>query len=458
MIKRLYIALSALMILFLCKTLLLDGASIRINAYNPRLVTAENNYIRGSIYDATGRTLAYTEVADDGTKTRVYPYKEIYAHVTGYSLRTKTCLELALNEKLLSSDHIADQLKFLFGGSPIQGNSAVLTIDGDLQEKAYALMNGHRGAVIVSEPKTGKILTLVSTPSFDPNTVSEDWDALVEREDSPLYSRAMQGQYPPGSTFKIITSLAAYRSGNLRDFMYECNGTTPLGETMLPCYGQTAHGLQKIDDAFANSCNTYFANLGLKVGGDAIRKSAESLYLNQRVDFILPQSVSKVVVTDEDGVQMVGETAIGQGKNEITPFSMNLIAQIVANEGMLYKPYILDHMISAKEETVEKTLPSLYNAKVLSQEEALFLKDLMAGVVERGTAYSLSSLPCKVYGKTGTAQVAGGDSIEPHSWFTGFTETENGDDIAVTVLVENASESYPAVPIVYDLLSYYYYR
>ncbi len=453
-----YIFLSVLMIVFLCKIILLDGAKIRINSANPRLVREEKHYIRGSIYDSTGKTLAYTEIDSDGTRTRVYPYGEVFAHVTGYSRTTKTLMELELNEDLLSSNRMQDQIKYLMGDQEIQGNSAVLTIDGDLQQRAFDLMNGHRGAVIISEPGTGKILTLVSTPSYDPNTLSETWDDLIERDDSPLYSRAMQGQYPPGSTFKIITSLAAYKTGSLRDFTYTCEGTTPLGDVVLPCYGQTAHGTENIYDAFANSCNTYFANLGLQLGAFSIRNAAEELGLNHKIPFALPQSMSRVVIDEQDSEQMLGETAIGQGQSAITPFSMNMITSAIANEGHLYAPYLLDKIIDSDGETVRKNLPSLYDSEMITEDEAAFLEDLMEGVVSRGTAYSLSSLPCQTFGKTGTAQVADGDTVEPHSWFTGYTKVDGQTDIAITVLVENASESYPALPVVYDLLSYYYYR
>ena len=446
------------MIIFLAKIMLIDGSTIRVNTYNPRLSKAEEHYIRGSIYDASGNLLAYTEVESDGTKNRIYPFGEAYAHVTGYSLRSKTCLELVLNEKLLSSDHFTDQIEYLFGGDDIRGNNAILTIDGGLQQKAYKLLEDVHGAVVISEPSTGKILALVSTPSYDPNTVSEDWDDLTSRDDSPLYSRAMQGQYPPGSTFKIITSLAAYRHGSLRNYVYNCEGETEIGNTILPCYHSSVHGEQNIYDAFANSCNTYFATLGLQIGGNDIRKAAESLHLNDRIDFVLPQSMSRVIVSDADNEQMIAETAIGQGQNQITPFSMNMIASVIANRGMLYTPYIVDRIENADGKTVEKYLPALYDRAVLTTDEASFLEDLMEGVVSRGTAYMLSDLPCDVYGKTGTAQVTEGDDTEPHSWFTGYTKVNGQADIAITVMIENGAETYPALPIVYELLSYYYSR
>ncbi|MBR2264186.1 MAG: penicillin-binding protein 2 [Firmicutes bacterium] len=457
-IKHLYLFLAALMILFLTKTMLIDGSKIRVNTYNPRLANAEEHYIRGSIYDASGNLLAYTKVESDGTKTRVYPFGETYAHVTGYSLRSKTCMELVLNEKLLSSDRFTDQLEYLFGGDDIRGNNAILTIDGGLQQKAYELLKNVHGAVVISEPSTGKILALVSTPAYDPNTVSEEWEDLTNRDDSPLYSRAMQGQYPPGSTFKIITSLAAYRDGSLRNYEYDCEGEVEIGRTTLPCYHSTAHGEQDIYDAFANSCNTYFATLGLRIGGDDLRKTADSLHLNDRIDFVLPQSMSHVIVSDADNEQMIAETAIGQGQNQITPFSMNMIAAAIGNRGMLYRPYIVDRIENAEGKTVEKYLPAMYDSAVMTTDEADFLEQLMDGVIAYGTAYMLNDLPCDVYGKTGTAQIAEGDDTEPHSWFTGYTKVGGKTGIAITVMIENGAESYPALPIVHDLLDYYYTR
>lgn len=439
------------------KTLLFDSSTIRINAYNPRLSEEEEHYIRGSILDAQGNALAYTQVEEDGSKTRVYPYGATFAHITGYSARTKTGLELALNEDLLSTSSWRDEITYLMGEEDIEGNSAILTVDGGLQQYAYDLMGDYKGAIVISEPKTGKILALVSTPSYDPNTISSDWQTLSEDPDSPLYARATQGRYPPGSTFKIITSLAFYR--NYKDwesYTYTCEGITQLGSTTLPCYDQTVHGTQDIYDAFANSCNTFFANVGLLLGGTAIREAAESLYINSTVDFILPQSVSKVVVSDSDSTEMIGETAIGQGKSEITPFQMNMLTAAIANNGMLYAPYIVDRIVNPDGETVNKNLPTLYDADVLKPEEASYLEDLMEGVVSYGTASSLSGLYCDVYGKTGTAQVDDDDIANPHSWFTGYTKVDGETDIAITVVVENGAGIRNAVPIVYDLLCYYY--
>lgn len=458
-IRAVFLTAMVLLILLLAKTVLLDSSSIRINAYNPRLTNEEKHYIRGSILDASGNALAYTEVQEDGTKKRVYPYGAAFAHITGYSLRTKTGLELELNEELLSTSNWKDEIKYLLGDEDIQGNSAVLTIDRGLQQKAYALMNGYKGAVVISEPGTGKILALVSTPSYDPNTVSADWQSLTEDPDSPLYARATQGQYPPGSTFKIITSLAFYReNADWASYQYDCEGITDLGTTTLPCYGQTVHGTQDIYAAFANSCNTFYANAGISIGGSAIKNASESLYMNQKIDFILPQSLSKVVVSDKDSIEMVGETAIGQGKSEITPFQMNMVASVIANRGRLYAPYMVDQIITPSGETVDKHLPTLYNDKVITEEEAAYLESLMEGVVQYGTASSLSWLPCQTFGKTGTAQVDDEDTEEPHSWFTGYTKVDGKVDLAVTVLVENGANSHSAVPIVSQLLEYYYYR
>lgn len=458
-IRLIYILAAVFMIGLLMKTVLIDSSSIRINAYNPRLTNEEKHYIRGSILDASGNPLAYTEVTEDGTKKRVYPYGNAFAHITGYSLRTKTGLELELNEELLSTSSWKDELQYLMGNTQIQGNHAMLTIDGDLQRKAYSLMSGYKGAVVISEPDTGKILTLVSTPSFDPNTVAADWETLSSDPDSPLYARATQGQYPPGSTFKIITSLAYFRENtSWNTFTYNCEGITELGSTTLPCYGHTVHGTQDIYAAFANSCNTFYATVGISIGGSAIKDAAESLYMNRPIDFILPQSVSKVVVSDTDSTEMVGETAIGQGKSEITPFQMNMVASVIANRGRLYAPYILDQIITPEGDTVEKKLPALYDNQVITEEEASYLESLMEGVVQYGTASSLAWLPCQTFGKTGTAQVDDEDSQEPHSWFTGYTKVDGQVDIAITVLVENGANSHSAVPIVSQLLEYYYYR
>ncbi len=455
-IKGIFLFLSILLIVWIGKLIVFDSNTISVNAYNPRLAKLEEGYIRGSILDAGGNVLAYTQVNEAGEKTRVYPYGKVFAHVTGYSAKTKTGLELAMNTELLSASSWLDTLRSSVRDTPVQGCDVVTTLQAELQEKAYALLGDHSGAVVVSEPSTGKILALVSTPAYDPNTVFSQWEEISQDESAPLFPRATQGKYAPGSTFKIITSLALYRTdSSWQDYRYTCEGETVLGNTTLPCFDHKVHGEESIADAFANSCNTFYANLGLHIGAKSLRSCADSLLFNSDIEFILPIARSSFPLSEDDTVEMVGETSIGQGKTMVSPFHMNLITNAIANEGMLYEPYMVDRVVTKEGNQISKNLPKLYGA-LLEPQEAAYLEEMMAGVIARGTATSLQNSYCQVYGKTGTAQV--GEGEEAHSWFTGYTKTNGSVDIAVTVVVEHGAESKRAVPLVKELLEYYYSR
>jgi len=180
--------------------------------YNVRLNSMAERVVRGDIVDCDGNVLATTEVSDDGNETRVYPYGKLYAHVVGYDVNGKAGLELSENFDLLTSsaffiERIVNQMK----NKKNMGNTIVTTLDTDLQKAAYDALGNHDGAVVVMEVTTGKILTMVSKPSFTPGSVSKNWDKLVSHDESVLLNRATQGAYAPGSTFKIVTTLEFMR-------------------------------------------------------------------------------------------------------------------------------------------------------------------------------------------------------------------------------------------------------
>ena len=453
MIKLIIALLGLCLIVWMGKIMVLDREEIQSNAYNPRLNEEEVTVIRGSILDSTGEALAYTEIQEDGSQKRIYPYGEAFAHVTGYTGRGKAGLELEANDLLLQAPDLLDTLKSWANEEEVQGSSVVTTIDRPLQQFIYEQMAGYKGAVIITEPTTGKTKVLVSAPSYDPGTIMDNWDNIALNEDSPLYTRATQGLYPPGSTFKILTALAMFR--NMPDYLsydYSCGGALQIGDQTLSCAGGTVHGYMDLYDAFAYSCNGYFASAGVEMGGDAIRSTADYLKVGESFDFILPQSEASVVVSDGDSDGMIAQTAIGQGETQMTPFMMNMITCAIANEGVLYTPYLIDQVVDAQGNQTQKNLPKLWGT-LMNPTEAAFLEDLMGRVVEYGTASALQMGACTVYGKTGTAQVDGG---EDHSWFTGYTKVDGKVDLAITVLIENGGSDKKAVPLVQEILYHYY--
>ena len=252
--------------------------------YNQRQEAFAKNVVRGSITDRNGKVLAQTQVSDDGSETRYYPYGSLFSHVVGYSDPDlgRTGLESIENFELLTSNaFFVEKIRNEFDGSKNQGDTVVTTLDADLQQAASDAMGDYKGAVVVMEADTGKILAMVSKPEFDPNEIASDWDTLnTDTENSPLLNRATSGTYAPGSVFKIVTALAYIRQySNYSDYQYDCTGSITVDNTTIPCAGRAVHGHEDLRSSFANSCNSSFANIGLQLDIPKYRETAEDLLL-----------------------------------------------------------------------------------------------------------------------------------------------------------------------------------
>ncbi len=428
------------------------------NPYNARQEAFAERVIRGSILAEDGTVLAETQVAEDGTEMRVYPYGNVFAHVVGYSTRGRTGIENLANFTLLTSDvSTIDQIRNDIHEQKDQGNSVVTTLNVDLQQTAYSALGKNRGAVVVLEVETGKVLAMVSKPDFDPGSINEDWDRLTAEDDtdSALYNRAAQGLYPPGSTFKIITLLEYMRENpDYADFSFRCRGSLTEGNYTINCYGGTAHGQENLTEAFAKSCNSAFASIGLSLDETEFASTCDSLLFNSDLPFDLTYSKSSFTLADGATPAERMMTAIGQGETVVSPLHMAMIVSSIANGGVLMEPYVLDHVENYKGGVVDTYSPTRYGT-LMSGEEAAALTEYMKAVVEDGTGRKLNDLGFSVAGKTGTAEYSN-DKSKSHAWFVGFSDT--GDtDIAVCVLVEEkGSGSEYAVPIARQIFAEWY--
>ena len=428
------------------------------NSYNSRqaLLAAQN--IRGSICAADGTVLAYTSVGEDGTETREYPYGEKFAHVVGYSTYGRTGVEDQANYYLIHSNAPLT-LKVANNTSDIKnpGDDVYTTLDVDLQEAAYKALDSYKGAIIVTDVKTGKILAMVSMPDFDPNEVSDIWNKLIEDESkAPLVNRATQGLYPPGSTFKILTALEYIRENpeNWQDYRFSCNGYYSVQGNRINCYHGTHHGTVNFEDAFAHSCNSAFANIGMSLDSELFNDTLSQMLFNQPLPVQFPYAQSSAEIGEELSVYDIMQTTIGQGKTLVTPLQMNMITAAIANGGIMYKPYVVDRVENCRGVTVKQFMPSSYG-QVLTAEEAAILTDMMQAVVEDGTGRGMSGLSYTVAGKTGSAEY-GTVKGESHAWFTGFAPVED-PQICVTVIVEGAGSGGDyAVPIAKRVFNAYF--
>ncbi|MED9966273.1 MAG: penicillin-binding transpeptidase domain-containing protein [Blautia sp.] len=425
--------------------------------YNTRQDTFSDRVVRGAIQSSDGQVLAQTNVYEDGTEERVYPYENIFAHVVGYDSNGKSGLESEANFQLLTSNQFfLDQMKNELRGSKNMGDTVVSTLNASLQATAYNALGDRRGAVVAIEPSTGKILVEVSKPDFDPNTIAENWDWLVSDENnSSLLNRATNGAYPPGSTFKVIMALDYFRSkGSFEGYSYLCQGSITLDEHTISCYNGTVHGQEDFYSAFASSCNCAFADMGSNMGAASMRKTAEELLFNKKLP--LPSyKKSSFTLEKNSPVPLIMQTAIGQGNTLVSPMHMALITSAIANGGVLMKPYLIDQVKSSDGEVIKTTEPEIYK-KLMTTNEANLLGKLMKKVVESGTASALSGRGYTAAGKTGSAEFD--ENGSSHSWFIGYSNVDN-PDLAVAVIVENGGTgSQAAVPIAGEIFDAYYFN
>ena len=405
---------------------------------NKRQDEVEAQVIRGSVLASDGTPLAVTYTDDYGEPYRQYPYGALFAHTVGYSVYGGSGLESSHNNDLIHSHlNIVNQVQNELSDEKKPGDDLVTTLHTDLQQAAWEALGGFGGTAVVMDAQTGDILANVSTPAFDPNTVSADWEWLTESENGIFLNRALQGLYPPGSTFKIITALAYYRQyGSFDNFYYDCQGSYEYAGFTIHCANGHVHGPETIADAMANSCNCAFASMAVeKIDKNILRKTAEEFGFNKEMTMDLPFIESIFELDAGTADQLTMQTAIGQGDTLATPMLMCMIAQAVANNGKMMMPNYLDRIQSADGNVVKRYSSSTYG-QVMSEQEAMIMKDLLRGVVQRGTAADLADLPYDIAGKTGTAEYGDISAGTAHSWFVGFSNTGNRD-IVVSVLVEN---------------------
>ena len=427
--------------------------------YNRRQNALAEYITRGEIRSHDGAVLAKTVTDEEGNETRVYPYANEYAHAVGFATYGKSGVEAAANYQLMTSHaNIIDGVINDLRGRKNPGDNVITTLDSRLQDISYSALGDFRGAVIVMNPKTGAIYAMVAKPNFDPNTLAETWDEMVsDASNSQLLNRATQGLYPPGSTFKMVTSLAYFRRyHDFSRFHYECTGEYEVGSIKVHCFKGTVHGEEDYTAAFARSCNTAFSQIGLDLGASALTRTADSLLFGESLPSDIPASKSRWSLTNDSGDAEVVQTAFGQGKTLVTPYHMALIVSAVANDGVLMKPRLIDHVENASGMTLTKTRPARYR-QLLTASEASALRNLMTAVVTDGSASALYGRGYEVAGKTGSAEyVTSEGNIGTHSWFVGFTGGDD-PDLAIAVLAEDGGAgSSTAVPIAGEILDTYY--
>jgi len=426
------------------------------NSYNGRqqMLIAQNR--RGRILSAKGEVLAQTVEDEEGNEKRQYPYQNLFSHAVGYAINGRMGVEAQANYYLINSSAPLSQKAGLeLAGEKYPGDDVYTTLDVELQQVASTALGVYQGAILVTEPDTGKILAMVSKPDFNPEEIGEMWEELIADEDSSiLLNRVTQGLYPPGSTFKVLTAMEYLieNPDSYSKFRYECKGTDSFSGNVINCYGREQHGSLNLKMALAKSCNGAFAKIGTTLDVAQFRKLTERFMFNKSLPVDFEYNKSKFSLSKDSDMGELTQTVMGQGKTMITPLENAVIAATVANNGEMMVPYVVDHVESDAGKRVTSYEPKS-KGQIIDKWVAEKMNKLMRSVVTSGTGYSLSSLPYEVAGKTGSAEYdSEGNS---HAWFVGFAPADK-PKIAVSIIVEGAGTgSRYAVPIAKEMFGEY---
>ncbi|MGQ4359773.1 peptidoglycan D,D-transpeptidase FtsI family protein [Streptomyces sp. SAS_272] len=385
---------------------------------------------------------------------RTWTNGPMWAPVTGYSSQAFGANQLEkLEDGILSGND--DRLFFrntldMFTGKEKEGGSVVTTLNAAAQKAAYEGLGDKKGAVAAIEPSTGKILALVSTPSYDPSKFAgssdkdaEEWSKVQKKNnrDDPMLNRALRETYPPGSTFKVVTAAAALENGEVAGIDDKTDTPDPFPLPQSSNKLTNEHGECKnanLRYALMVSCNTVFAKMADNVGNEKMIEQATKFGFNE-AELDTPVRAAESIYPKDNPPQNALD-GIGQGSNRATPLQMAMVASAVANDGKLMKPYMVDQ-IWAKLDPLETTEPQQLSQAV-SAKTAQALQQMMETVVEnpQGTGGKAKIDGVKVGGKTGTAQHGLNNSEKPYAWFISYAKLSDGSaPVAVAVVVEDGA-------------------
>ena len=450
----LFIGLIANLVVFLEK----ESYDVIGSEFNGRQDILEQRNIRGAIVTREGDILAQSVEKGDGEYERVYPYSQMFAHAVGFADHGQMGIENIANMRLIQSNNsISERVNNDIEQRKNTGDTVVTTLNTRLQEVSFKSLGAYKGAIIVTEVETGAVLAMVSKPDFDPNEIATNWEKYInDEESSVLVNRVTQGLYPPGSTFKILDSIGLYRQNTegITDYTYHCTGKLYYGQRKITCYHGTSHGTVDLPKAFAKSCNSAFANIGLNLDSVTFAEDLKSLLFHSVLPGPFVHSQSSVEIGENSDETVIVQTSIGQGTTLMTPYHLNLITCAIANDGVLMEPMIISSVKNTEGKTIKEYESKTYD-RLLTGAEASYMKDLMIGVVTEGTAKRLLEAEYTSAGKTGSAE-SGTNPEDSHAWFTGFAPAED-PKVAVTIIIENAGTGGDyAVPVAKRLFDAYF--
>jgi peptidoglycan glycosyltransferase len=446
----LIVVLYALLFGFTSYWSVFDSSSLKANIANRRPLLEEQRIQRGDILADDGTVIAHSRAVGKGNNkiyVRHYPLGTLFGNPIGYSFvdRGRVGFELAHNDEL-----VGNKTEFLSVLDELQGHAQVgdnvqSALDPDAQRAAVDGLAGQRGSVVAIVPSTGEVRAMVSVPEYDPNQVENNrtFQRLNTDDSAPLFNRATQAGYPPGSTMKVVTATAGLDSGDLTPSS-TFSGRSPIAIEGVPLANSGGEQFGTIDmtTALTNSVNTWWAQAGEKIGADTMFKYMDRYGFNAkpRLDYPGFQLAASGVY---DGNRLlgpgaaidIGRVAIGQERLRVTPLQMAEVAATVANKGELMEPRLWSKVTDP--DGRETKLDPAHQSTVMSEDTASKLNTMMQNVVAEGTgtAAALSGIPGQAAGKTGTAEISPGVN---DAWFIGFAPADD-PQIAVACIVEHTS-------------------
>lgn len=381
-------------------------------------------------------------------------------------------------------DALGRRVRVLHEVEDVPGYNVFLTLDRDLQETAYDALEGKEGAIVALDVHSGAVLAMASAPTFDPNVFargisSEEWRALLRDRAHPLNNRAIQGQYPPGSTFKIVLAIAALEEAVIPpEKQLSCHGSMDFGNRTFRDWKKEGHGSVDLHRGIVESCDVYFYQLGQRIGIDRIARHARALGLGEKTGIALDDEKPGLIPDSEWKQRRFGQpwfpgetpsASIGQGYINVTPLQMANLIATVANGGTLYRPWFVRKVASLDGTLIREYGPERIRSLALKEGTLEYLRNALRDVVHSGsgTGGRAKSGIVEIGGKTGTAQVAEMRGaivkseqlsylIRDHAWFLAFAPAEN-PEIAVAILVEHGGHGgSAAAPLAKKVIERYF--
>jgi peptidoglycan glycosyltransferase len=435
---------------FTARWTVIDATALKDEPLNRRPLLEQQQIPRGLILARDGSKIAdnrHVGTHQNKRYYRVYPQDNVFSHAIGYAFVSRGSSGLEQSENDVLSGTSGDLGSFIdeIAGGPSQGDDVKTALDPLAQRTALNAIGARQGAIVAMDPRTGAVQVMASKPDYNPNQVPSAYAQLNRQANSPLFNRATQGQYPPGSTFKVVTAAAALDSGRYTpDSQISGKNNKVISGVPLANFGGENFASISLTDALTHSVNTVFGEIGEKLGKKTMYDYMQRFGFNRKPPLDYPHSqefASGVygkggkLLNQNDPVD-IGRVAIGQERLQVTPLQMAMVASAVANGGSLMRPHLVDKVIGPDGRTKD-TFGKQEQSRVMSQQSASQLTQMMRHVVESGTGTAAQLQGIQVAGKTGTAEAPGGFN---DAWFIAFAPADH-PTVAIAVVVEHAQQS-----------------